>query len=118
MDLIESYNEELRLVRKFWTGFWIVLLLIALIFLPWYGKEHWVYILTLIFIFSIGVQGQNLLIGYTGQISFGQAGFLALGAFTFGHLVRLGGACCNFSTLCRSCSRTFRPAGGFPLSSP
>ena len=90
MDLIESYNEELRLVRKFWTGFWIVLLLIALIFLPWYGKEHWVYILTLIFIFSIGVQGQNLLIGYTGQISFGQAGFLALGAFTFGHLVRLG----------------------------
>jgi len=90
MDLIESYNEELRLVRKFWTGFWIVLLLIALILLPWYGKEHWVYILTLIFIFSIGVQGQNLLIGYTGQISFGQAGFLALGAFTFGHLVRMG----------------------------
>ncbi|MFO7667029.1 MAG: branched-chain amino acid ABC transporter permease [Desulfobacterales bacterium] len=90
MDLIESYKEELRLVRKFWTGFWIVLLLIALILLPWYGKEHWVYILTLIFIFSIGVQGQNLLIGYTGQISFGQAGFLALGAFTFGHLVRLG----------------------------
>ena len=30
--------------------------------------------------------GQNLLIGYTGQISFGQAGFLAIGAFTFGHL--------------------------------
>jgi len=90
MDLIESYKEELQLVRKFWTGFWIILLLIALILLPWYGKEHWVYILTLIFIFSIGVQGQNLLIGYTGQISFGQAGFLALGAFTFGHLVRLG----------------------------
>jgi len=90
MDLIESYKEELRLVRKFWTGFWIILLLIALILLPWYGKEHWVYILTLIFIFSIGVQGQNLLIGYTGQISFGQAGFLALGAFTFGHLMRLG----------------------------
>jgi branched-chain amino acid transport system permease protein len=90
MDLIESYIEDLRLVRKFWTGFWILLLLIALIFLPWYGKEHWVYILTMIFIFSIGVQGQNLLIGYTGQISFGQAGFLALGAFTFGHLVRLG----------------------------
>jgi branched-chain amino acid transport system permease protein len=90
MDLIESYKEELRLIRKPWTGFWIGLLLIALILLPWYGKEHWVYILTLIFIFSIGVQGQNLLIGYTGQISFGQAGFLALGAFTFGHLVRLG----------------------------
>jgi branched-chain amino acid transport system permease protein len=90
MDLIESYKEELRLIRKFWTGFWIILLLIALLLLPWYGKEHWVYILTLIFIFSIGVQGQNLLIGYTGQISFGQAGFLAIGAFTFGHLMRFG----------------------------
>jgi branched-chain amino acid transport system permease protein len=90
MDLIESYKEELRLIRKPWTGFWIGMLLVALILLPWYGKEHWVYILTMIFIFSIGVQGQNLLIGYTGQISFGQAGFLALGAFTFGHLVRLG----------------------------
>jgi branched-chain amino acid transport system permease protein len=90
MDLIESYKEELRLIRKPWTAFWVGLLVLALLLLPWYGKEHWVYILTLIFIFSIGVQGQNLLIGYTGQISFGQAGFLALGAFTFGHLVRLG----------------------------
>ena len=84
MDLIESYNEELRLVRKFWTGFWIVLLLIALILLPWYGKEHWVYILTLIFIFSIGVQGQNLLIGYTGQISFARPDFWLLGPLPSG----------------------------------
>jgi branched-chain amino acid transport system permease protein len=45
---------------------------------------------TVIFIYCIGVQGQNLLIGYTGQISFGQAGFLAIGAFTFGHLSRMG----------------------------
>jgi branched-chain amino acid transport system permease protein len=34
--------------------------------------------------------GQNILIGYTGQISFGQAGFLAIGAYTFGHLKLLG----------------------------
>jgi branched-chain amino acid transport system permease protein len=45
---------------------------------------------TLIFIYSIGVQGQNILIGYTGQISLGQSGFLAIGAFTLGHLVRVG----------------------------
>jgi branched-chain amino acid transport system permease protein len=30
--------------------------------------------------------GQNILIGYTGQISFGQAGFLAIGAFAYGHV--------------------------------
>jgi branched-chain amino acid transport system permease protein len=47
------------------------------------------YIATIIFIYAVGVQGQNLLIGYTGQISLGQAGFLAIGAFTFGHLSRI-----------------------------
>jgi len=90
MDLIESYREELRLIRKPWTGFWVALLVAGLILLPWFSREYITYIFTLIFIYSIGVQGQNLLIGYTGQISFGQAGFLAIGAFTFGHLARLG----------------------------
>jgi branched-chain amino acid transport system permease protein len=50
-----------------------------------------VFLVTLVALYSIGVIGQNLLIGYTGQISFGQAGFLAIGAFTFGHL-RIWGA--------------------------
>jgi branched-chain amino acid transport system permease protein len=90
MDLVESYRKELRLIRRPWTGVWVGLLMIGLILLPWLGPESFVYIATLIFIYSIGVQGQNLLIGYTGQISFGQAGFLAIGAFTFGHLARLG----------------------------
>ena len=80
MDLIESYREELQLIRRTWTRVWVGA------FVP----EYITYIVTLIFIYSIGVQGQNLLIGYTGQISFGQAGFLAIGAFTFGHLNQLG----------------------------
>jgi len=90
MDLIESYKEDLRLIRKFWTGFWVSLLVLGLILLPWFCREYLVYIATLIFIYSIGVQGQNILIGYTGQISFGQAGFLAIGAFTFGQMTRAG----------------------------
>lgn len=90
MDLVESYREELRLIRKPWTGFWVALLVAGLILIPWFCREYITYIFTLIFIYSIGVQGQNLLIGYTGLISFGQAGFLAIGAYTFGHLARLG----------------------------
>ena len=90
MDLVESYRKELRLIRRPWTGVWIGLFTVGLILLPWFGPESFVYIGTLILIYSIGVQGQNLLIGYTGQISFGQGGFLAIGAFTFGHLARLG----------------------------
>jgi branched-chain amino acid transport system permease protein len=90
MDLIESYKEELQLIRKPWTRVWVAVLLLLLILLPFYAREYFVYVATVIFIYAIGVQGQNLLIGYTGQISFGQAGFLAIGAFTLGHLVRLG----------------------------
>ena len=90
MDLIESYREELQLIRKPWTRAWVGALVLALFLLPWYGPEAIVYVATLICIYAIGVQGQNLLIGYTGQISFGQAGFLCIGAFTFGHLARIG----------------------------
>lgn len=90
MDLIESYKEELQLIRKPWTRVWVGAFLVFLILLPFYAPEHITYISTIIFIYTIGVQGQNLLIGYTGQISFGQAGFLAIGAFTFGHMSRFG----------------------------
>lgn len=90
MDLIESYREELQLIRKPWTRIWISAIVIVLLLLPWYSPGHVIYIATLICIYAVGVQGQNLLIGYTGQISFGQAGFLAIGAYTFGHLVRAG----------------------------
>ena len=34
--------------------------------------------------------GPKYIIGYTGQISFGQAGFLAIGAFAFGHFSQWG----------------------------
>lgn len=90
MDLIESYREELQLIRKPWTRIWVGAFVLCLLLLPWFAPEHITYIVTIIFIYSIGIQGQNLLIGYTGQISFGQAGFLAIGAFTFGHLNQWG----------------------------
>lgn len=90
MDLIESYREELRLIRKPWTGAGISLIVLALLALPWWKVDYLVYMATVVFITAIGVQGQNILIGYTGQISFGQAGFLAIGAYTFGHLSVLG----------------------------
>ena len=90
MDLIESYREELQLIRKPWTRVWVGAFVLCLLLLPWFAPEHITYIVTIIFIYSIGIQGQNILIGYTGQISFGQAGFLAIGAFTFGHLNQWG----------------------------
>ncbi len=85
MDLVESYKEELRLIRKPWTGAGIGLIVVALAVLPWFKMDFFVYMATVVFIYAIGVQGQNILIGYTGLISFGQAGFIAVGAYAFGH---------------------------------
>jgi len=86
VDLIESYAQDLRFARRRITRALLGILLAALVALPWVAPDHIVFLGTLIALYSIGVMGQNLLIGYTGQISFGQAGFLAIGAFAFGHM--------------------------------
>jgi branched-chain amino acid transport system permease protein len=91
VDLIESYRQDLRFARRRVTRVLLSLLLAGLAALPWVAPDHVVFLATLIALYAIGVMGQNLLIGYTGQISFGQVGFLAIGAFTFGHL-RVWGA--------------------------
>jgi branched-chain amino acid transport system permease protein len=89
MDVIKSYAQSLKLIRKTSSKVWIYGFLAAVILLPVYGPERFVYQATIIFIWTIGVQGQNLLIGYTGQISLGQAGFLAIGAYALGHLAKM-----------------------------
>jgi len=90
VDLVESYQDDLRFARKRLT--WVLLgaLLAVVVALPWYAQTAWVVRASLVCLYAIGVMGQNLLIGYTGQISFGQAGFLAIGAYAFGHLKLLG----------------------------
>jgi len=90
MDLVESYKDDLKLIDKPWTRVWVGALVVGLFILPWFASDHIVFVSTLIFIYAIGIHGQNILIGYTGQISLGQAGFLAIGAYTFAHLINAG----------------------------
>jgi branched-chain amino acid transport system permease protein len=86
VDLVETYREELRFARKPLGRSLLVALLVLLAAMPWWAPGFWLSHGTLVWLFAIGVVGQNLLIGYAGQISFGQAGFLAVGAYAFGHL--------------------------------
>jgi branched-chain amino acid transport system permease protein len=86
VDLVESYAEDLRFARKPLSRALLATLVVALFALPAYADAAWLVRASLIALTAIGVMGQNLLIGYTGLISFGQAGFLAIGAYTFGHL--------------------------------
>ena len=86
MDLVESYRADLSIARKPLARALLALLGAALVVFPWLAPEWVVFSATLVALTAIGVMGQNLLIGYTGQVSFGQAGFLAIGAFAFGHV--------------------------------
>lgn len=90
MDLVENYGEELRFARRPIPRALLVALVVALAALPWWAPSSWLSRGSLVWLFAIGVVGQNLLMGYAGQVSFGQAGFLAVGAYTFGHLRMIG----------------------------
>ncbi|WP_257351689.1 branched-chain amino acid ABC transporter permease [Pseudalkalibacillus decolorationis] len=49
-------------------------------------NNYFIYIVTLSFIWMIGVYGLNLLAGYTGYLSLAHAGFFAVGAYSLGIL--------------------------------
>jgi branched-chain amino acid transport system permease protein len=86
MDLVESYRDDLRIARRPTPRVLLAVLLTALAAFPWLAPDWMIFSATLVALTAIGVLGQNILIGYTGQISFGQAGFLAIGAFAYGHV--------------------------------
>jgi len=56
-------------------------LILLLLLLPVFGGTYLLYMTIHILILSIFALGFNLLLGYTGLLSFGQAGFFAVGAY-------------------------------------
>ena len=65
----------------------IAFLLAAPAFLPLY----WIMIMTEVLIMGLFAMGFNLLLGYTGLLSFGQAGFFGVGAYTVALILSHGG---------------------------
>lgn len=76
------------MIRKILLG----ILLLALIGCPFVITNFWVFLLTEVFIMAIFATSFNLLLGYTGLVSFGQAAYYAVGAYTAALLIK------NFST--------------------
>ena len=60
----------------------LVLCIAVLVALPFVLNNYWLGIANAVGIAAIGAIGLNILVGFTGQISLGQGGFLAVGAFT------------------------------------
>lgn len=65
-------------------------LLTALVLLPFWASTYWLGEIAYVFILCIASLGLMVLIGFTGQISLGHAGFVAIGAYGHVWLMRQG----------------------------
>ena len=87
MDVKRDYYEDIELFKSNMILVWSILFLVFLAVLPWLVRKYHllgmsVYIVNLITIHALVAVGLNILVGYTGQVSLGHAGFFAIGAFT------------------------------------
>ncbi len=81
-----NYASDMAL-RPYWPQrIRIVLVIVLVLAFPWFADRYWLNLANTIGIAAIAAIGLNILVGYTGQISIGHGGFLAVGAFSAGLL--------------------------------
>lgn len=78
----ERINTDLHLFPSAATRWGSVIFLCLLLVLPLYGTSYQLDVVNRIGIAVIGAVGLNILTGYTGLISLGQAAFMAIGAYS------------------------------------
>ncbi|HEX2439900.1 MAG TPA: branched-chain amino acid ABC transporter permease [Methylomirabilota bacterium] len=76
-----SYRADERIFDTAVPIVGLVILMAVLAVVPRFATTYWLDVLNRIGIAVIGALGLNILVGYTGQISIGQAAFLAVGAY-------------------------------------
>ncbi len=78
----QSYaaDEALLDTRTQWA--WMAALGAALLVFPFVANSYWLYLACLVAIHVASATGLNILTGYTGLVSLGQAAFMGLGAYT------------------------------------
>jgi branched-chain amino acid transport system permease protein len=82
MDMKRDYYEDIQLLGSKVLSFWFLVLIAFLGILPFLIPNYYIYMGNYMAINVIVTLGLNILVGYTGQISLGHAGFFAIGAFT------------------------------------
>ncbi len=75
------YRNEKRILKGHLSAVILLVFVLGTLVMPMRGNRYIIYISTLIVINAIAAQGLNFLIGYTGQISLGHGGFMAIGAY-------------------------------------
>jgi branched-chain amino acid transport system permease protein len=81
--------EKLQSEKNGWMkrGWWLALLLILFLVAPLYLSEFYLTVLCEALVMSMLALSFNLLFGYMGQLSFGQAAFYGLGGYTVAMLM-------------------------------
>ena len=81
-----TYESDMALRRTPLMRWRIYLIVAVIVILPFFGNSYTLTLANQIGIVAIGAIGLNILTGFTGQISLGQGGFMAIGAYTSGVL--------------------------------
>jgi branched-chain amino acid transport system permease protein len=77
-----SYAADMAIFESAFARRALAVFLVGLAALPFFASAYWLDVLGRIGIAIIGAAGLNILTGFTGQISLGNAAFLAVGAYT------------------------------------
>jgi branched-chain amino acid transport system permease protein len=80
--LLVSYAETNRVFPDPYQRVVVAVIVVAICCTPLVAGSYFLHLMNLCSIAVIGAVGINLLTGYCGQLSLGQASFLAIGAFT------------------------------------
>lgn len=81
-----TYQADMALRRTHIQKIRLGLFLLAMAAFPFFADRYYLTLANQVGIATIGAIGLNILVGFTGQISLGQGGFLAVGAYTAGIL--------------------------------
>ncbi len=80
--LKESYVADAVLFDSATQKVWLAVGAALLVLFPFVANEYWLYLACLVAINVASATGLNILTGYTGLVSLGQAAFMGLGAYT------------------------------------
>lgn len=89
--LKQSYVADAALFDSRTQKIWLAVAAALLCVFPFLANDYWLYLACLVGINVASATGLNILTGYTGLVSLGQAAFMGLGAYTVAVLeTRLG----------------------------
>ncbi len=80
-DFRASYAEDMAIFETGFARWALAVFLVGLFALPQFGTTFWLDVANRIGIAVIAALGLNILTGFTGQISLGNAAFLSVGAY-------------------------------------